>query len=274
MLIKLEKGVNSNVGEAGGKGNSLLKLINAEYSVPCGFIIPSDYFINTLKTNNVYEIIIDICSHTTLDNFKENSVILKDIVIKCEVKFELAELAEKLNSLVSVRSSAISEDSANYSFAGLHDSFLNIEKNCIAENVKKVWASIFNDRAIFYCLYKKLPLFEGIAVIIQEMVQAKYSGVVFTTHPIETEFILVEVTSGTGDSLVDGRITPDRFLFDRKTLEISKSEISSHTLIDEQELRNLVNKSMEIERLFGRPQDIEWAISDKLYFLQSRAVVI
>ena len=274
MILELKKGINSSVNVVGGKGFSLLKLVNAGYSVPYGFIIPSDCFIDTLKANDKYRKVVGLCNGMTFDNFTDTSAVLQDIVVNCDIRLDIDHAVNKLEGLVSVRSSSISEDGVNHSFAGLHDSFLNVKKTDIIENIKNVWKSLFNERALFYRLFKQIPVFEGMAVIIQEMVKAKYAGVTFTVHPIEQNYILVELTKGTAETLVDGTVTPDRFLFDRKTLTLSSSEIKNQSLIDESILKTLIDKCMEIERLFGHPQDIEWAVSDRLYFLQSRAVVL
>ena len=273
MSVSLAKGVESAVNEIGGKGNSLLKLVNAGINVPDGFVIPASYFLDTLKANGVYEKTVKICAATDLDNFKENSVVLQNIVLNCNVGFDLNEPVQRLRLPVAVRSSSISEDGENYSFAGLHDSFLNVAGEEIVTCVKKVWASLFNDRALFYRLHKGLPLFEGIAVIVLEMVRADYAGVVFTKHPVEQEHLLVEVTGGTGDGLVDGSVIPNRYLLDRNTLEITSAEIAQNLAADEKTVKTLAGKCLEIENLYGKPQDIEWAASDQLYFLQSRDVV-
>jgi pyruvate,water dikinase len=273
QIIELAKGVSSNTDAVGGKGNSLLKLINADITVPNGFIISADYFIDTLKENGVYEKVKGVCECTTLDNFQENSVVLQEIIQQCNVSLETDELLQTFGNRVSVRSSAISEDGDNHSFAGLHDSFLNVEKNDVILYVKKVWASLFTDRGMGYRLRNNMPLFEGMAAIVQNMIDAKCAGVVFTQHPVEQKYILVEVASGTGDNLVSGVVTPDRYLFDRITLELISSEIMSEPLLDEQTIQSLVAQSMEIEKLYGKPQDIEWAYDEKLHFLQSRAVV-
>ncbi|MDR2580072.1 MAG: PEP/pyruvate-binding domain-containing protein [Fibromonadaceae bacterium] len=273
QMIELTEGIRSNADEFGGKGNSLLKLINAGYSVPHGFIIPTYCFIDTLKENNVYERIKNICKNITIDNFQENSAILQNLIMRCDVSLKIAEQAQRLGSSVSVRSSAVSEDGSSYSFAGLHDSFLNVNKNNIDENVKKVWVSLFNDRAIYYRLCNNLTLFEGMAVIVQNMINAKCSGVVFTQHPIDQNYILVEIASGTRDNVVGGIITPNRYLFDRQTLKLVSSELTTEPLLDDKTLEKLVIKSMDIEKLFDKPQDIEWVFDDILHFLQSRAVV-
>ena len=273
MSVTLAKGIESDVQEIGGKGNSLLKLVNAGISVPDGFVIPASYFLETLRENGVYEETVNICANTNLDNFIENSAVLQNIVANCTVGFDLGEQIRRLKAPVAVRSSSVSEDGENYSFAGLHDSFLNVTGEEVVTYVKKVWASLFNDRALFYRLHKNLPLFEGIAVIVLEMVRADYAGVVFTKHPIEQNHLLVEVTSGTADGLVDGSVIPNRYLLDRNTHKITSAEITQRIAVDEKTIEALAVKCLEIENLYGKPQDIEWAVGTQLYFLQSRDVV-
>ena len=274
MLIKLEKGLHSNVIEVGGKGFSLLKLFSAGYLVPDGGIVPSNYFINALKENNIFNKIVDICSETNASNIQEKSIILQKIILQCNISIDISEFVQDLEEFVVVRSSAISEDSNDNSFAGIHDSFLNIEKKDIIQNIKKVWASLFCDRALHYRLRKGLPLFDGMAVVVQNMVNAKCAGVVYTMHPIEPELILIEVVSGLGNNLMNGVITPNAYLFSRQTLALVSSQVFHDALLDMKMLKRLVIKSMEIEKLCGYPQEIEWAFGDDLYFLQTRKAII
>jgi pyruvate,water dikinase len=200
-----------------------------------------------------------------------------------------------LNDFVSVRSSAASEDGELNTFAGLHDTFLNIQNNPIniIEAIKKCWASLFNERALLYRIKKELPIFEGMAVVVQNMIQAECSGVVYTKHPIENKYILVESAFGIGDTVVDGKIKPDSFLIERDTLNVANSELGRkysktqiengvHTVsinedtetfsINESVLNDLVVMCLRIEQIFGKTQDIEWAYDGTLWFLQSRTV--
>jgi len=273
ICVELAKGAYSKADEVGGKGASLLRLVNAEYPVPYGFIIPVNYFFYVLKKNNIHEKIVSVCENTTLDNFQENGIILQKLIKQCDFYITNECLPQKLSDRVSVRSSAVSEDGDNHSFAGLHDSFLNVEKNEINKYVKEVWASLFTGRSMVYRLHNNLPLLEGMAVVIQNMINAKCAGVVFTKHPVDQTYILIEIASGLGNKVVDGIVTPDRYLFDRHSLELVSFEISNEPLLDDRVLQFLIINSMEIERQNGKPQDIEWVYDDKLYFMQSRAVL-
>jgi pyruvate,water dikinase len=287
--------------ELGGKAYSLDCLTKNRARVPAGFVVYSSCFINCLKENGVLDEIQTSCNIVSFDNVFTLYQKLKDLVLKCEIgkslENEIKERLGELNGFVSVRSSAASEDGEHHTFAGLHDSFLNTERNyaSVSDAVRKCWASLFNERAMLYRIKKKIPLFEGMAVVVQQMVKAICAGVVYTRHPIEREFLLVESAFGLGDSVVDGVIKPDSYMIRREPLEISTKELgtkktrtdykdgvhavsvnsnsnrNSFTLNDDV-LLELASSSMEIEEIFKKTQDIEWAYDGELWFLQSRSV--
>jgi pyruvate,water dikinase len=283
----------------GGKAYSLNLLCENGFAVPKGIAIPSSYFMDCLMENKVIDEVLSCCKSVGFANISPISKRVQTLVLGCVTKksfaCEIEDQIRDLGEFVSVRSSAASEDGELHTFAGLHDSFLNVQ--CVAESVtgaiKKCWASLFNERALLYRIKKKLPIFEGMAVVIQQMVQAKCSGVVYTRHPIESEFILVESAFGIGDSVVDGVIKPDSFLVSRNPLKISKKEIGSKKTrtdvvggehyvsknehqdvfsINDEVVMELVSECLKIEQLFGKTQDIEWAYDNSLWVLQSRTV--
>ena len=283
----------------GGKAYSLNKLTESGINVPKGIILTAEFFLTCLKENNVFDNLATLSQNVSFDNASAISENLQSIVLGCKISEEtLSEIKksiQQLNEFVSVRSSAASEDGDLHTFAGLHDSYLNIKCDIEFLNnaIKKCWASLFNERALLYRVRKKLPIFEGIAVVIQNMVQAKCSGVVYTRHPNDSECVLVESAFGIGDIVVDGAITPDSFLVKRDTLDIADKELGRkhkkteikdgiHTTsvnentdefsVDDDVLKELVIESLKIEKLFGKTQDIEWAYDGRLWFLQSRAV--
>jgi pyruvate,water dikinase len=131
------------------------------------------------------------------------------------------------------------------------------------------------------------------AVVIQKMIQAKCAGVMYTQHPVEKKYILVEAAFGIGDSVVDGVIKPDSFLIDRESLTIVSKEVGtkrtktelrddSHATsnneetesfsVDDGTIQRLVSIGLDIEISFGSTQNIEWAYDGSLWFLQSRTV--
>jgi len=293
------------ISELGGKGYSLAILTKNGFNVPKGFVIVSTGFFEYLKANNLMNMIKKLTSEIDENNFQEKCKEIKDLIlsgeISEEIKSEVKENLEKLNAqYISVRSSAVSEDSFKASFAGLHDTFLNVKADLdtVLENLKKCWASLFNERAIVYRIKKKIPHLEEMAVVIQEMIPAEISGTAFTIHP-DTEdknTIIIESSWGIGESIVSGLVTPDRYIVNKKNFKVIKKIIGRKkitvmtdkngvTRIDTPDdkmnafslnytlLENITKDCLNIEKLFGYPQDIEWCIQgNRIWVLQSRAI--
>jgi len=304
VFVKFLKEIKQpKISELGGKGYSLAVLINNGFDIPLGFVIISEAFFKYLRQNNIIERVQKLSSEITENNFEEKSKEIKDLILSGKmlenIKSEIKNALGKLNAnYVSVRSSTVSEDSLKASFAGLHDTFLNVkaELNSVLENVKKCWASLFNERAVIYRIKKGIPHLEGMAVVIQEMIPAEISGVTFTVHPMEMKNLLIEASYGIGDMLVSGRVEPDDYVVDRETLEIVERKIGRKNIMTaikggeiktvnvEKELKEsqalpndkikeIAKFSLNVEKFFNYPQDIEWCVcGGKLWLLQSRVI--
>lgn len=293
------------VSELGGKGYSLAVLINHGFNVPKGFVIVSDVFFEYLKQNNLMESTEKLTSEVDENNFQEKSKKIKKLILNGKVPEKIAlEIKTNLAKLdvqyVSIRSSAVSEDSLKASFAGLHDTFLNIksEPELILENIKKCWASLFNERAVVYRIKKEIPHLEGMAVVIQEMIPAEISGTAFTTHPDtgDKNAIIIESSWGIGESIVSGLVTPDRYIVNKKNLKVIKKIVGRKKItvrtdkggiaridtpddkmnafsLRDTSIENITKVCLNIEKTFKYPQDIEWCIhKNKIWILQSRAI--
>jgi pyruvate, water dikinase len=206
---------------------------------------------------------------------------------------------------VAVRSSGTGEDLPDASFAGQGDTFLSIVgPGAVLEMIKKCWASLYSARAISYraqCGMGHLDV--RMAVAVQVMVEARSAGVAMTLDPSngDRSKIVIEATWGLGETLVSGEVTPDHFVIDKVMLipVSSRIAVKDHELITDptsraavrrpvdenrrgsssvtdQELRAIAQAAKTIERHFGCPQDIEWAIDEKrtesggVVILQSR----
>ena len=123
---------------------------------------------------------------------------------------------------VSVRSSAPGEDSSKTSFAGLHESFVNVRGvESILEHIRLVWASLWSDRALLYRQELKLDVGKStMAVVVQEMVLGERSGVVFGMSPVHEAQAAVEAVYGLNQGLVDGTVEPDRWILNRRNGQI------------------------------------------------------
>jgi phosphohistidine swiveling domain-containing protein len=164
---------------------------------------------------------------------------------------------------VAVRSSGLNEDGADKSYAGVFESLLNVRFEKLMDALGEVYGSMRSERA---AAYGKGEAETG-AVLIQKMVDAEYAGVVFTEHPSSAGYMLVEMVRGLGEKLVSGKVTPDTYRYGRLTgrcIEPSTPPI---------DLGPLIELARRVERIFGRPQDIEWASTrGKFYLLQSRDI--
>jgi len=174
----------------------------------------------------------------------------------------------------AVRSSASDEDSADYSFAGLQDTYLNVPYDEIIENVFACFQSQWSERATAYRDQHNIGASTGMTVVIQEMVAADYAGVMFTQHPVSNRIdqVVIEVVAGLGEALVSGQITPSSYTVNKASDEIDEQNLHG-TVIRPMVLKKLVQVAGEIEDLYKTPQDIEYAIvDDHIYVLQSRPI--
>ena len=301
LVVELKN--NLSVKEIGGKGYSLSVLIKNNLDVPKGFAIISDTFFKFLKRNNLMEKIKKLIFEINENNFRKKGKEIKNLILNGKMPEEIAtEIGENLNRLnvqyVSIRSSAVSEDSLKASFAGLYDTFLNVktEPDLILENIKKCLASLFNERAIIYRIKKKISHIEGIAIIIQKMIPAEISGITFTFHPTDEKCLLIEASYGIGDMIVSGKVDPDDYTIDRQSLEILEKkigkkckmstiesekikvvevekELAEKQVLSYDNIKEIAQICLNVEKIFNYPQDIEWCIfNNKLWLLQSRAI--
>jgi len=301
LVVKLKN--NLSVRELGGKGYSLGVLIKNNFDVPKGFVIISEAFFKFLNYNNLTERIEKLASGIDRENFREKCEKIRNLISEGKVPkdliLEIKENLNKLNSLrISIRSSAANEDSLQASFAGLHDTFLNInsKSDLIFDYIKRCWTSLFNERAATYRIKKELPHLGGMAVIIQKMIPAEVSGVTFTVHPTNKNALLIEASYGFGDVIVSGEIEPDDYIVDRETLIIInkkignkskmsicqngesgvievKKELARKQVLSDNKVEEVAQVCKKIEKIFNYPQDIEWSISNnKLWLLQSRPI--
>ena len=197
-----------------------------------------------------------------------------------------------------VRSSAPGEDAAASSFAGLHESYVNVRgADAVLEAVRKVWASLWSDAALLY--RKELGLeveTSAMAVLIQEIAVGERSGVAFCRSPNDPAQAVVESVHGLNEGLVDGRVQPDQWILDRETglvlshtapvrehavlpasegtrLEPLAAKKRDRPPLNEDEVTRVFEMAMTAERLLDGPQDVEWTFcGDRLHLLQARPI--
>jgi pyruvate,water dikinase len=199
---------------------------------------------------------------------------------------------------VVVRSSAVGEDSASVSFAGLHESYVNIRGEAgILDHVKLVWASLWSDRALLYRQELGLSVeSSAMGVVVQDLVAGECSGIAFSRSPTNPAQAVVEAVYGLNQALVDGTTEPDRWILERDSRAVVSHASASHRgamiasregiamadlapgqaghppLSDAQVVR-VLDTALRLESLLGVPQDVEWTLKDdQLYILQARPI--
>ena len=285
-VVSLQDAAFADREEIGGKGWGLAKLKAAGFTVPDGFVVCSSAFLSFLDSQGVSKELARI--HTELDADAAPDVV-RSYQRQISETLERASVPEEISrpildayrtlsaSLVAVRSSATSEDSASASFAGQHRSFMNVDERNLIASVKACWMSLWTTEAIEY--RRRWGLFAEaqvrMAVIVQRMVAARVSGVAFSTDVVRQNsgVIVVNAVEGMGEPLVGGTATPEEFRLPKtKTWRraLARSKYSLLTPDEKERLRRIV---MAVEASFGSPQDIEFAFEGQdLVILQSRPI--
>jgi rifampicin phosphotransferase len=299
----------ANRQEVGGKGVNLGELSKIPgIQVPEGFCVTTYAFKKSLEKNETIYTLLDELVRLTikdLDRIKEISQKLRNMIVNVEIPSDiesaishyLSQLGE--TSAFAVRSSATLEDLPQASFAGQHDTFLNVlGKNAILQHIKKCWASLFTERAVMYRIQNGFDHRQVyLSVIVQRMVFPQASGILFTADPISgnRKILSIDASFGLGEAIVSGVVSPDNYkvkdncIIDKKiavkslvmyskkgggteTKEIHPNEKNSQTLTDPQILQ-LARIGRQIENYFGCPQDLEWCLADDtFYIVQSRPI--
>jgi pyruvate,water dikinase len=297
----------------GGKGGSLGELARAGIDVPPGFVVRTaafERFVEALEAEAPLRAEIERLDPADLAVVAEVTARIRARIeqaplpddVAGEIGSSYARLCGELSDApVAVRSSATTEDSEDASFAGLQDTYLwVIGAEEVRRMVRHCWASLYSVESVAYRLKHGLPE-DGVAmgVVVQAMVDARSAGVMFTRSPKtgDRSVIVIEGSWGLGSAVVSGEVTPDQWVVAKITGEISTREISDKHVrqvpkagggieevpvaeaernapcLTDEELLALKQVAVRIERHYGRPQDIEWAIdraSGKLLMLQSR----
>jgi pyruvate,water dikinase len=279
----------------GGKAAKLEQLRRADFAVPRGFCLTTWAYEAFVKDTRISAAIRMELGRKSLDNMRWEE--LWDAALRIRASFLSQPLSELLRETLAeglrvfdastplaVRSSAIGEDSAGRSFAGLHDSIVGVRgQQAVEDAVRLVWASLWSDAALLY--RKELGLDAAnsrMAVIVQEMVNADRSGVAFARDPrhMRQDRALIEAVAGPCSLLVDGLVDPDRWELDRGTHDViawrpGQRDDAAHDapLLEPHDIEQILNTLLSVELLFGWPPDMEWTgRSDSLTVLQARPI--
>ncbi len=309
-----------DVPSAGGKGASLGELLRAGIRVPDGFVVTTAAFQQvalhlTVQAEPIAEraTALDpddpetLAAETALIRAAVESAPLPPSVVEAiTAHYErLCAEAGRRDLPVAVRSSATSEDSAEASFAGLQDTYLWVRgADSVLEHVRRCWASLYSVESVTYRRRRDIPETDlAMAVVVQEMVGARSSGVMFTRSPLsgDRSVVAIDASWGLGSAVVSGDVTPDSFVVNKVTGEIVRPELATNTRwhqpdpgghgvvetdvptqlrdvpsLSDEEIAELVAIARLVEAHYGCPQDIEWAVArtappgENVFLLQSR----
>ena len=315
-ILNFENLDKSLLPVAGGKNANLGEMIKAGIRVPPGFAVTTDSYQCFINSSEVSERIFKILStfnQKDVDSLNKASEEIQDLINNAPIPKEVedsvregySKLCEKCSVEilpVAVRSSATAEDLPTASFAGQQDTYLWVQGgDQVIQDVRRCWASLFTARAIDYRVKNNFPHEKVlISVGIQEMVNSRTAGVMFTINPTngDQSKVVIEGSWGLGETVVSGSVNPDKFVVDKVVLETSEKTISikhikcvydpdreevvnidveedmqNECCLKAQEITELTKIANNIESLYGRAMDIEWAIDDDLPFPENIFVV-
>jgi rifampicin phosphotransferase len=293
----------------GGKGLNLGKLSKIEgIRVPEGFCVTKKGFKQSIEQIETYQTLLNKLTPLKVadrDQIAETSKKIRQYLLELEIPSDVEIAVSQYISTFgeqhayAVRSSATAEDLPHASFAGQHDTYLNVMgKEAIFHHIKKCWASLFTDRAVIYRMQNQFNHHQvSLSVIVQRMVFPQASGVLFTADPMTSnrKVLTIDASFGLGEALVSGLVSADGYkvqgdqivdkmiatkklaIYGRKeggteTKQLNHDKQTAQTLTDEQILQ-LSRIGRQIEAHFRSPQDIEWClVEDTFYIVQSRPI--
>jgi pyruvate,water dikinase len=298
-----------DLDEVGGKGASLGELAGAGLPVPPAFVVTAGTYRRFIEEAGIDEELFEAVDVDVEDSsaLAEAAQHAQDLILNTEFPEPLREEIlgaygdlDDGEAFVAVRSSATAEDLPDASFAGQQETFLNVTGERLLERVRECWASLFTQRAIYY---RQQQGFDhsavNIAVVVQEMVDAEKSGVMFTSHPSTgARKVIVEAAWGLGEAVVSGAVSPDNYVVDRESGSVEEVTVADKKVMHEKdpetgdtverevpddrrearvlsndELDRLVELGERVEDHYDTPQDVEWAIVEgEVFMLQSRPI--
>ncbi|MBI3957992.1 MAG: phosphoenolpyruvate synthase [Chloroflexi bacterium] len=297
----------ATLARTGGKGLNLMKLAQAGFPVPGGFIVTTggyDAFVTGAGLAGWMAGEVAVIDTGDPDSLAALSDRIRTRFRESAVPPTLAETiraayASLGGPKVAVRSSATAEDLPDFSFAGQQDTFLNVlGDDALLAAVVECWSSLWTARAIGYRARNGIDQSAvSLAVVVQEMVQSEVSGVLFTANPLtgrRTETV-IDATLGLGEALVAGLVQPDHYVTETATGRVIEKRLGAKATIirgvdgggtvteaadarDRQALSDdaiaaVTALGKRVADFYASPQDIEWGYADgQLYLLQSRAI--
>jgi phosphohistidine swiveling domain-containing protein len=297
----------------GGKAANLGELLAHGFPVPPGFVVTAPacrrFFdeirlgenLATLRSASPSEVEAGRATIASKIHTTAIPAALEDAIFTAH-----ATLRERCGAALvcAVRSSATTEDLGAASFAGQHGTYYYVDETQLIGMTRNCWASLWSKEAVSYRATQGVDHASAyMAVVVQQMVPSEISGVAFTVNPVTgaRDEIVIESSWGMGAGIVDGRVTPDRYVLHRDGLEVKERRIAQKRFRVSTTLRKdavarvvqvptaqsqaatlttdlvaaIARWAIRAEERFGAPQDVEWAVTDgHVHVLQSRPVTV
>ena len=309
LLIPLDSPA-ATLERVGGKGASLARLAAAGLPVPPGFHLSTLAYRRFVDENQLAGAILAAAAQAKADEpaaLDAASAQIQSLFAQSAIPADIAALIRHSydglgadDPPVAVRSSATAEDLPGMSFAGQQETYLNVRGDAdVLEAVKRCWASLWTARALGYRARQGIrPEDVALAVVVQQVVPADAAGILFTANPLTgaRHQMVVNAAWGLGEAIVGGRVTPDTLIVNQQTGAVESQQIADKEVmtvrlavgtheepvpaekrrqpaLSSQQAAELAQLGAHIERLYGQPMDIEWALGDDRFFvLQARPI--
>ena len=275
MILKFED--IEDYSKVGNKAKFLSIMKKNGFNVPSGFVIDSDSYVEIINDNEIVDSINQQLEQLNSNNVKEISknitLLFNNVEFNEQIWKEIEKNVDK-TKLYAVRSSGIKEDLDEHSFAGQYDTYLNVPSDKLGEKIIECYKSMFSEVILTYMLNSQINYNDmKMTVIIQEMVQAEYSGICFTINPItgNDKEMIIEVGEGLGENIVSGKIAPEQYYYNWYEKEYKYEEKNKY--LSSNMLDKMTDVFLKIQLFFRYPCDIEFGIErEKLYILQARKI--
>ncbi|MFB1050817.1 PEP/pyruvate-binding domain-containing protein [Paraliobacillus sp. JSM ZJ581] len=307
--LNLEDVKSKDINLSGGKCKNTHELIQLGLNVPKAFCITTlayQKFISFNKLASELQRLKNKYSSEKINLTEYSSTIsslFRNASIPPDIRSEISKKYSDLNlHKIAVRSSAILEDLNSASFAGQHETYLNvIGLKELETKIIDCWISLWSEKSIKY--RENIHINEendiSIAIMVQEMINSEVSGIIFTKNPINQKHeFLINSSYGLGELIASGQVTPDTYVCDYESEEVINDFIGSKEnmmiykdgvgnqieevpknirekqSLNDIQIKKITNIGKKIEQHYNsQPQDIEWTLSDgKIYVLQTRPI--
>ncbi|OVE75794.1 hypothetical protein BVX98_06975 [bacterium F11] len=292
-VIELDNITPADGPLVGGKAARLALMSQSQYPVPRGFCLTANAYQYFIEHTGLGRIIRLELERKSMDEMRWEEI--WDTALRIRTAFNSTAMPKLIldqlrraiinyptPSVFVVRSSAPGEDSTQFSFAGLHESYIGISGlKKIAESVRLVWASLWSDAALLYRKEMGLNAAKSkMAVVVQAQFNGRVSGVAFGRDPrdVSKKQAVVEAVPGLCRDLVDGKVDPDRWILRRPSGKIldwraGDRSGSRRPLLSSIQLHKLYRLLTDVEKKCGWEPDMEWTYKkDEFVFLQARPI--